>query len=96
MVPQRGFVDLPRSDAELLIALQFFEVYKSVLPNKYERIEAIIEDDREFVYDTGMPSMGYGRLVRRSREVFIVEGGSADLNASIAAELHQMVIEQVE
>lgn len=77
-------------------ALQFFEAYKSVLPTKYQRIEAIIDADREFVYDAGMPLMGRGRLVRRGREVFIVEGGSADLNASIAAELHEMVIEQVQ
>jgi hypothetical protein len=89
-------------------ASEFFEAYRSILgpcppPEngtpadcKYPKLTVQgTGGDAEVAFDCCDEAQGFGRLVRRGREVFAVEGGSDELNAAVMKGLAKLRVEYV-
>ncbi len=78
---------------------QFFSAYEAILPSKCQ-LPKPVEEYRvaqgEIAYPSGTVTDDTGRLVRRGREVFVVEGAPAELATRIMDELKSMEIEHVD
>ncbi|MCC6909010.1 MAG: hypothetical protein IT430_13785 [Phycisphaerales bacterium] len=76
-------------------AQEFFDAYKSILKVKCglaEPVDNYVQDSGEIAYPSGNEADDTGRLARRGREVFIVEGAPAELASDIIRQAKAMEV----